>query len=122
MWLFTVRGMYSAVQKPEDRKDNLMTIRARNKAHLENLADLLPTEVPDGCYTEPLRDPGHDYPWRIRLPKADWMKIHDALGEEIDYDNFKSEVARRTGYGKYEHALHDVWAVMERVGDLPAYA
>jgi len=37
------------------------------------------------------------------------------LGEEIDYDNFKSEVANHQGTAgaAYEHSLHDVWSVMK---------
>jgi hypothetical protein len=36
------------------------------------------------------------------------------LGEETDYDNFKSEVARYQGQAgaAYERSLHDVWSVM----------
>jgi len=39
------------------------------------------------------------------------------LAEETDYDNFKSEVARHRGKtgAAYEHALHDVWSVMNRL-------
>jgi hypothetical protein len=36
------------------------------------------------------------------------------LAEEIDYDNFKSEVARHQGRAgaAYECSLHEVWSVM----------
>ena len=36
------------------------------------------------------------------------------MTEDLDYDNFKSEVARYQGNdgADYEHALHDVWSVM----------
>lgn len=34
------------------------------------------------------------------------------LGDDLDYDNFKSAVARHQGHNQYEHALHDVWGVM----------
>jgi hypothetical protein len=39
------------------------------------------------------------------------------VAEETDYDNFKSEVARhqaRAG-AAYEHSLHEVWSVMNRL-------
>ena len=37
--------------------------------------------------------------------------------DETDYDNFKSEVARFQGRegAEYEHALHEVWAVMNKL-------
>ena len=36
------------------------------------------------------------------------------MNEEMDYDNFKSEVAQFQGRdgAAYEHALHEVWSVM----------
>jgi hypothetical protein len=39
------------------------------------------------------------------------------LAEEIDYDNFKSEVAHHQGKvgTPYEHSLHDVWSVMSKL-------
>lgn len=39
------------------------------------------------------------------------------LAVETDDDNFKSEVARDQGKAgaAYEHALHDVWSVMNRL-------
>jgi hypothetical protein len=43
--------------------------------------------------------------------------VVSGLAEETDYDNFKSEVARYQGRpgAAYEHALHDVWSVMNRL-------
>jgi hypothetical protein len=45
------------------------------------------------------------------------MQVVAELAEETDYDNFKSEVARHQGKARaaYEHALHDVWSVMNRL-------
>jgi hypothetical protein len=45
------------------------------------------------------------------------MQVVAELAEETDYDNFKSEVARHQGKAgaAYEHALHDVWSVMNRL-------
>ena len=39
------------------------------------------------------------------------------LNEEMDYDNFKSKVARHQGSegADYEHSLHEVWSVMNRL-------
>ena len=48
------------------------------------------------------------------VDKAVWPPVLVGLGEEIDYDNFKSEVARHQGAAgtSYEQTLHDVWSVM----------
>ena len=39
------------------------------------------------------------------------------VAEQIDCDNFKSEVARHLGHAgpAYEHPLHEVWSVMNRL-------
>ena len=58
--------------------------------------------------------PGTDYAYRIFLPQATWSQLVAELANELDYDNFKSEVARHQGSdgAAYEHSLHDVWSVM----------
>ena len=45
------------------------------------------------------------------------MQVVAELAEETDYDNFKSEVGRHQGKSgaACEHALHDVWSVMNRL-------
>jgi hypothetical protein len=40
------------------------------------------------------------------------MNVLTGLGDDLDYDNFKSAVARHQGHNQYEHALHEVWSVM----------
>jgi hypothetical protein len=60
---------------------------------------------------------GTDYAFRIFVDKLVSSQVLSRLGEETDYGNFKSEVARyqgRTG-AAYERALHDVWSVMYRL-------
>jgi hypothetical protein len=53
------------------------------------------------------------------VSKSDWSTVLLALNEELDYDNFKSEVARHQGRDgtDYGHALHDVWSVMYELQD-----
>ena len=60
---------------------------------------------------------GTDYAFRIFVDKSVWSKVLVGLNEEMDYDNFKSEVARHQGGegAEYEHSLHDVWSVMNRL-------
>jgi hypothetical protein len=69
----------------------------------------------EGC--EILDSGGTDYAYRLFVAKPAWMQVVAELAEESDYDNFKSEVARHQGKAgaDYEHALHDVWSVMNRL-------
>lgn len=107
MWLFTPRGFFSAVRKPDDAKDDMLTIRARDKADLEQLADLLPEAVP---YAKKYSD----YPWRIRIPQKDWALALARMALEIDYDNFKDEVKRTQGSSR-AGTYGQVWSVMLQV-------
>ncbi|HYC53717.1 MAG TPA: hypothetical protein VEL28_02095 [Candidatus Binatia bacterium] len=64
------------------------------------------SEIREGC--------GTDYAFRIFVEKAVWTRVLSELAEDLDYGNFKDEVARYQGRAgaEYEDALHDVWMVM----------
>lgn len=53
------------------------------------------------------------------VDKAVWTPVLVGLSEEMDDDNFKSEIARRQGPegANYERARHDVWSVMYQLQD-----
>jgi len=118
VWLFTKYGFYSSVcarqgngghDQPAD-PDRLM-IRARVRGHLEALQTRFPAQL---ATTEISETPATDYRYRMFVDKAVWTPVLVELNEEMEYDNFKSEVARHqgaTGAG-YEQALHDVWSIM----------
>lgn len=121
MWLFTKHGFFSAVcarqgdgshGQPVD-PDRIM-VRARVRSHLdalkENFSDLL-----TDCEIKEFA--GTDYAYRIFVPKPIWAQVIVGLIEEMDYDNFKSKVARHQGSAgaDYEHSLHEVWSVMNRL-------
>jgi hypothetical protein len=121
MWIFTRHGFFSAVcARQGDGKHgqpvdpDRMMVRARVRGHLEALkkrfADLL-----GEC--EIYESAGTDYAYRLFVQKSAWMQVLAGLGEETDYDNFKSEVARHQGRvgAAYEHSLHEVWSVMNRL-------
>ena len=121
MWLFTKHGFFSAVcarqgggeyDSPVDH-DRIM-VRARLRQHLEALQ----REFPDLLTDIAIHDSSHtDYAHRMFMPTDVWVKVLGRLGEEVGYDNFKSEVAQHLGRegATYEHALHDVWEVMYRL-------
>ena len=89
-------------------------VRARVRGHLEALKSRFP-DLLGGC--EILDSGGTDYAYRLFVAKPAWMQVVAELAEETDYDNFKSEVACHQGKAgaAYEHALHDVWSVMNRL-------
>ncbi len=89
-------------------------VRARVRKHLENLKDRFPDHLGQCEIHESI---GTDYAFRLFVEKSKWIHVLSALGEETDYDNFKSEVAHHQGSegAAYEHSLHNVWSVMNRL-------
>ena len=121
MWVFTKHGFYSAVcarqgdgshKQPVDT-DRIM-VRARVRRHLEALKNQFPELLADCGINESL---DADYAFRIFVDKPVWSQVFVELNEELDYDNFKSKVARHQGSdgAAYEHSLHEVWSVMNRL-------
>lgn len=107
MWLITPIGFFSIVQKPEDVERDTLTVRARIESDLDNLRNgPLPLLGPTMINT------GTDYPYRAIAPKKDVAKALSELTLEMDYSNFKQEVANRQGnarahlYGELWHVLH----------------
>ncbi len=116
MWIFTKYGFYSAVCARQGKGDygqpvdpERVMVRARVRGHMESLLAKFP-EALAGC--EIKESQSTDYAYRIFASKTAWSNVLAALGDDLDYDNFKSEVARRQGHNAYEHSLHDVWQVM----------
>jgi hypothetical protein len=121
MWLFTKYGFFSAVcarqgdgkqGQPVDTKR--IMVRARVRKHLEALRERFPNCLGD-CEVHAFT--GSDYAFRIFVDKSVWSQVVLGLNEELDYGNFKSEVARFQGQdgAAYERSLHDVWSVMYRL-------
>lgn len=114
MWIMTKLGFFSIVEKPEDRKNGNLTVRARVRADLENLhKQFLPGL---GAIQE---DAGTDYRYRAKAKKADVAAALASLTNGVDYANFKDEVAKKQGkaraglYGK-------VWSALYPLQDDPA--
>jgi len=121
MWIFTKHGFFSAVcarkgdgshSQPVD-PDRIM-VRARVRKHLENLKNRFPDHLEQCDIHESV---GTDYAFRLFVQKSEWVQVLTSLGEETDYDNFKSEVARHLGSeGKrYNNSLGEVWSVMHEL-------
>lgn len=106
MWLFTNIGFFSIVQKPGTE---FLTVRARVRHDIDLLRDrYLPTLSPTQAKG------GTDYPWRATTSHADFAAAMGKIALDIDYGNFKNEIAARQGkarasrYGKVWQALYDM--------------
>lgn len=102
MWIVTTQGFLSAVADRE--QPDAVIVRARARTDIEALRRQIPG-------IEPFEDPTADYRHRAIVSRAEWVSAVARLASEIDYDNFKSAVARRQGaeraslYGR-------VWAIL----------
>lgn len=100
MWLFTKYGFFSAVcarqgagehGRPVD--STRIMVRARVRDHLERLVKRFPNHLGD-C--EIRETTSTDYRFRLFGESQVWSKVVEEIATELDYDNFKSEVARFT--------------------------
>jgi len=100
MWLFTNFGFFSVVQKPGD---SLLTIRARAAVDLDRLrAEYLPT------LSSTVTGGGTDYPCRAKTDRKALGLAMQQIVADLDYSNFKSEVAKRLG-SERAHVYGKVW-------------
>lgn len=101
MWIFTETGFVSAVQHRDD--PNLLVVRARDRLSLEPLADFATTEI--------TTNPNADYPYRTIVAKDVFAAWTTDKVEEIEYPNFKNQVAVVRGK-TFASNLGRVWSVM----------
>lgn len=102
MWLMTPHGFFSIVCKPEDKATGTLTIRSRVQSDLESLRQFLPSLGPV------LEGAGTDYRYRAHADREDVAQAVSQMVRELQYANFKSEVARRQGYDR-AHVYGEVW-------------
>jgi hypothetical protein len=92
MWVITNCGFFSVVEKPDDKRERTLTIRARVRADLENLREgYLPALGPIS------EDAGTDYKYRARAPRLALASALSQIALDIDYSNFKDSVAKSQG-------------------------
>ena len=111
MWILHPKiGFLSLVQKPWNQSDDTLTIRARVyddlvrlKAYLPSMSDIISSE-------------DSDYRYRSVADREAVMEAMSMLTRDIDYDNFKDEVARSDHQGYARAALYgEVWQVLYRL-------
>lgn len=103
MWIFSKVGFFSVVRN--NQGDGVL-VRARVRKDLVELRD---TYAP--TLGEITHDKLRDYPYRAKLSLDDLAQVMARIALDIDYSNFKSEVARRQGWERERH-YHKVWDVM----------
>ena len=109
MWLCTRHGFFSVTRSKE--QPSKIQVRARVRMHLENIIPMLEGKRPKVIYT-----PQADYHYRILLSPGQAQYLLQELAREIDYCNFKDEVAQAMPDDKkYKSALSSVWQIFSRI-------
>ena len=103
MWLMTPIGFFSIVEKPYDRHDGTLTVRARVEG---DLAELKSRYLPE--LSEIKANQGTDYRYRAVAPREAVARALSQLTLDLDYSNFKDEVERVQGYER-TRVYGEVW-------------
>ena len=106
MWLQTVFGFFSVVQK---RGEEHLTIRARARGDLERLREAyLPSlgEIRVGV--------GTDYRYRAEATHEAFGEALAKIGEDVSYSNFKDAVTKRLGWKRHDIYM-EAWRVFFRI-------
>lgn len=114
MWLFTTMGFFSATRSAVE--PDKFQIRARVRNDLVCLMDTL------GFFETILETPEADYRYRIIVDPETFGQICAALPDQVTYTNFKGAMAQFPEQKAKLPALHDVWAVMQRLQPSDPYA
>ena len=107
MWIATRIGFFSIVKKDEG-----WHIRARVKADLERLRDFVLEEA--GIDIGSIQTwPDADYRWRcITSEELVLLEMVEALALDIDYPNFKNEVASQPDQRDKLDAYSELWGAL----------
>jgi hypothetical protein len=120
VWLMTTKGFVSVVEwrtsDKKDKRNGMLVVRARERAHLVALVQLL--EAPRPKVTE---SEGTDYRFRFWIAHDQFAELMAALASTVTYTNFKTAVLQDQGLTPYEQALHKVWAIMSKLQPTPPY-
>jgi hypothetical protein len=109
MWLVTDRGFYSVVDKGD--REGFLCVRARVKQDLHNLFEL---DSMNSYRDDVIETDDSDYRFRVYVSREDWTAAAADLAGEIDYPNFKSEVAAMQGQER-ANAYMSVWSALARL-------
>lgn len=106
MWLYTKLGFYSAVVK---RGDTRVSVRSYAKQDLANLIRHF------DLHAEIWHTPDADYAYRIKLEREEFAHVMSELALQLDYSNFKAEVASTADYSRLVayHEIHDITSTLK---------
>lgn len=108
IWIITNIGFFSIVEKPWNRQNDELTVRARVHDDLMRLEAFLPS------MGQIIESEDSDYRFRAVAPRQAVSAAMAKLAADIDYDNFKNEVASRQGHARaaiYSHVWHDLYGL-----------
>ncbi len=111
MWLMTTCGCFSIVEKPWDRKQGTLTVRARVRADLVALKR---------HFSSPMkirRDVRADYCYRAQVDRSAFARVLFAEVVGIGYANFKAEVTQRQGHERADVYM-TVWRDLQALDRL----
>jgi hypothetical protein len=108
MWVFTPEGFYSAIEwRRNDEHQGQICVRTRSRGDLNRLRKWIPG------LTETIVTPNGDYRYRAWCSHVEWADGLAAMGEAIDYSNFKTEVGR-FDRGR-ERKYHRIWSILGEI-------
>lgn len=115
MWVATNKGYFSAVAM--HGRPGWVTVRTRVRADARAFAAhvwarSVVLAVDDLIHTSS----ESDYPFRVFAPVEAWAKFVAVEASQIDYDNFKAEVAARQGEARAA-VYHDAWLALTWLED-----
>lgn len=100
MWIASTSGFFSIVQH-RDLSDQVL-VRSRVKKDLENLFDS----------DRIIHTPEGDYHWRVLATKKEAGELFLDNLMNINYTNFKNQVAQIPEQRDKLDAYHEIWRVM----------
>ncbi|MFM9042715.1 MAG: hypothetical protein ACKOPI_00940 [bacterium] len=112
MWVISKYGFASAVEHRD--QPGWVLVRARDRADLEEFCGVARDKGLSGFSESEIEEnPQADYRFRMTVKSEDWAELVKVLAGEIDYPNFKNEVAtvdpeRAAIYG-------GVWSELRRI-------
>jgi hypothetical protein len=106
VWLVTERGFYSVVDKGD--REGFLCVRARVRQDLHNLFEL---DSMNAYRDEVIETENSDYRFRVYVSREDWTAATADLAGQIDYPNFKNEVAAMQGRER-ERIYMGVWSAL----------
>lgn len=114
MWLVTKIGFFNIIQYPEDKEEDLLTVKARSREDLENFNGFLPP-LGWGRIEESSEA---DYRFRMKLPRQDAAYVLGCLVDCIDYRLTKPAISEH--FPERSRIYFNVWDTLYQIQELHA--